>query len=147
MSSGAGESGRGFAVVADEVRTLAARTQAATDDIQKIITKVLDITHNVSGKMAVSQERSRASSAAALEVQSSFRHITDHINQINGKVAGIQQHISASHRDGNAIEQSIGAATAITEQCQVHSQNISKLNQSLRSLALELHGELAHFKV
>jgi methyl-accepting chemotaxis protein len=49
----AGEQGRGFAVVADEVRNLASKTQASTEDIQKMIN---DLQSGVSNAVSAIKE-------------------------------------------------------------------------------------------
>ncbi|XOV80789.1 MAG: methyl-accepting chemotaxis protein [Aestuariibacter sp.] len=47
----AGEQGRGFAVVADEVRSLAVKTQGSTEEIEKIISELRNMTAEATNSM------------------------------------------------------------------------------------------------
>lgn len=85
----AGEQGRGFAVVADEVRTLAARTAAATTEIQSMIHRLQStaeesvLTMNAGVSLASDGvEKADAAEQALLEIRQSVLSITDMTHQI-----------------------------------------------------------------
>lgn len=54
----AGEQGRGFAVVADEVRHLASRTNSSTVEIEQVVRKNQQLTHEVVKGMQMARENS-----------------------------------------------------------------------------------------
>jgi len=63
----AGEAGRGFAVVADEVRALAAKAHGASQEIESLVTQVIDQTDAI--QSAVDQNLKIASDVAASSTQ------------------------------------------------------------------------------
>jgi DNA repair exonuclease SbcCD ATPase subunit len=63
----AGEAGRGFAVVADEVRALAAKAHGASQEIERLVTQVIDQTSSI--KTVVNQNLEVASDVAASSTQ------------------------------------------------------------------------------
>jgi len=113
----AGEHGRGFSVVADEVRTLAARTQVATVEIQKII-EILQT--NSQGVMTVMVQTLR-------EAESSEQLMTD-ASQNMSEIA--EQNHSISDR-------SLEIAAAAEEQGVV-AENIANDVDSVRSSSIQV---------
>lgn len=85
----AGEQGRGFAVVADEVRTLAARTAAATTEIQTMINRLQataeESVHTMNAGVSLASdgvEKADAAEKSLLEIRQSVLSITDMTHQI-----------------------------------------------------------------
>lgn len=78
----AGEQGRGFAVVADEVRTLAQRTQAQTNQIHEIISKLQQATQDTRESMEQSREQMNLSVQEASVVGSALEQISQVVENI-----------------------------------------------------------------
>lgn len=78
----AGEQGRGFAVVADEVRTLAQRTQASTEEINKMIELLQARTAEAGNAMQISRSQMMNSVELASKAGESIDRINDAVNMI-----------------------------------------------------------------
>lgn len=110
----AGEQGRGFAVVADEVRSLSQRTQASTEEIQGMISKL------------------RKSSDHAMKSMSNSKEMTDVTTDLVVKNAEMVETIFASIDRLNMVISQV--ATAAEEQTHV-SDDINRNVHDVASLS------------
>ncbi|USD39179.1 MULTISPECIES: methyl-accepting chemotaxis protein [Ferrimonas] len=85
----AGEQGRGFAVVADEVRTLAARTQDATVEIQKMIEELQTGTQSLEQVMASTVTMAESGRSLISKTGEDLQKITEHSDRVNSMSAQI----------------------------------------------------------
>ncbi|KGK41011.1 chemotaxis protein [Nitrincola sp. A-D6] len=143
----AGEQGRGFAVVADEVRTLASRTQASTEEINKIIDGL-----QLDAKNAVQVMQTSLSSAGqgVEQVQNTSNALNTiaaeirRINDMNHEVAGAVREQSDM---ASSIERNILAINDSSEDSSEHARHLSQVSTELTSLAQELESMLSRFKL
>lgn len=78
----AGEAGRGFAVVADEVRNLASKAHAASDEIEALITKVLEQTGAIKGIVNANHESAVEVSASSTQIDSVVGDVIERSNHM-----------------------------------------------------------------
>lgn len=143
----AGEQGRGFAVVADEVRTLASRTQASTEEINKIIDGL-----QLDAKNAVQVMQTSLTSAGegVKQVQNTSNALNTiageirRINDMNHEVAGAVREQSDM---ASSIERNILAINDSSEDSSEHARHLSQVSTELTSLAQELENMLSRFKL
>ncbi|WP_417582484.1 methyl-accepting chemotaxis protein [Nitrincola sp.] len=143
----AGEQGRGFAVVADEVRTLASRTQASTEEINKIIDGL-----QLDAKNAVQVMQTSLTSAGlgVEQVQNTSNALNTiageirRINDMNHEVAGAVREQSEM---ASSIERNILAINDSSEDSSEHARHLSQVSTELTSLAQELESMLSRFKL
>ncbi len=108
----AGEQGRGFAVVADEVRSLAQRTQTSTSEIESFISTLqsdVDSTFSIIDK---SQQRATEAVETSTTVESSFKEITDSINEI----FAMSEQIATAVEEQAVVTQDIASNVVSVEQ-------------------------------
>ncbi|MFM2486434.1 methyl-accepting chemotaxis protein [Celerinatantimonas yamalensis] len=117
----AGSVGRGFAVVADEVRHLAARTQSATQDIEKMINQL-----QLQSEQAVVM--TQQSLSAAHQTMQTSASAGDEFSSI---MAAISQLRDNNHQIAAAAEQQESVAESM-------SQNLNQLSDELHVAGEEL---------
>lgn len=143
----AGEYGRGFAVVADEVRALARRTQESTVEIEGIIDKICETTHQTVKAVNRSREVTESSSRVIAESKNNIQPVTvlmDDINQMSEKV------LAAAHSQtllSQSINQNIHQIHEVAEQAADGVKRTDSSASDLQRLALELDGLVKQFRI
>jgi len=142
----AGEQGRGFAVVADEVRSLASRTQASTEEVDKMVKRFQANSINASAQMRLAEDQVHANVTAADGSGKSILQVLSAVSQLSG----LNQEISASVREQSKVAEDINSN--ITRINNNSDKNYQRVQETLRSaeevsqLTEEIKRQLSSYK-
>lgn len=147
QAASAGEAGRGFSVVAEEVQRLAERSGEATKQIAALVKTIQTDTHdavsameNATQNVVEGAKRSDAAGQSLAEISS-----------VSEKLAQLIQNISISTQHqadiATSVAQAMDGIRQITDQTTRGTQQTAGSVGELATLATELKGSVAGFRV
>ncbi|MDJ0741006.1 MAG: methyl-accepting chemotaxis protein [Gammaproteobacteria bacterium] len=143
----AGEQGRGFAVVADEVRTLASRTQSSTTEIQSMIERLQQGTHEAVGVMDSSRQRAEDSETQVHVAGDALEAITQAVSRISEMNAQIANAAAEQGRVAEEINRNVLNIAGVAEQTVVGAGQSTAANQRITDLTGELQQLVRSFRL
>lgn len=128
----AGEHGKGFAVVAEEIRTLADQSKKSTEQIENVVSALLDnsnvsvaITKEVSEAFLMQNEKIKDTESIFGSLNSEVSKVSSAISEIAGEMEGLNSHKNVIEEEVNSLAQS---AQQNADSAQVTMDNVEKLN-------------------
>lgn len=142
----AGERGRGFAVVADEVRELASKTQASTEEINRMIEILQTSSCDAVKEMDHSFEMARGATQQAEKTGDALSAITESIGRINEMNTMIASAAEEQSAVATEVNQNVLQVNEMAEQTANGAEQTSIVSNDLNRLALELQRLVDQFK-
>ncbi|HWR29661.1 MAG TPA: methyl-accepting chemotaxis protein [Negativicutes bacterium] len=157
----AGEQGRGFAVVAEEVRKLAEQSEEAAKKIASLIgeiqtdtDKAVEAMNNGTREVKTGADVVNAAGVSFREIADLVTEVSDQVKQMSGAIqqmaTGSQHIVGSVKKIGDLSKKSVGEAqsvSAATEEQLASMEEISTSSRALATLAQELQGAVAKFRI
>jgi methyl-accepting chemotaxis protein len=143
----AGEEGQGFAVVAEEVGELAARSAAATQEIERIVETIQRETSQVVEAMEQSTAQVVEGTHRVEDAKQNLNRILEVSHQIDQLVQSISEATVSQVQTSKAVSSLMTEIVQASEQTSNSSRQVSKTLQQTVEIAQELQESVEAFNV
>lgn len=147
QAASAGDAGRGFTVVAEEVQRLAERSAEATKQIAAIVKTIQTDTQDAVSAM----EQSTQGVVEGAKLSDAAGQALAEIGNVSKSLAGLIENISTDTQkqaqSATGVASKMQEILRVTEQATAGTQRTAEAVGELASLATELKGSVAGFKV
>jgi twitching motility protein PilJ len=143
----AGEQGQGFAVVAEEVGQLAARSAAATQEIEQIVDAIQRGTSDVVQAMDLGTTQVVEGTRLVSDAKQSLTQILDVSHQIDQLVKSISDATVLQVQTSQMIRERMQDIAHVSQQTSTSSRLVSSSLHQTVEIARELEESVATFKV
>jgi methyl-accepting chemotaxis protein len=140
----AGEAGRGFAVVASEISNLASQTQQATENIESLISGVIDRLQGASNAINELVDGNLQQKEVANVTADSLRTIQEDSTAIEQNTEAMTELVRKLEVANHSIVESIQNISAITEEVSAHSNETYESSVQNTAIVKEV-GQIAQF--
>jgi methyl-accepting chemotaxis protein len=143
----AGEEGQGFAVVAEEVGELAARSAAATKEIEKIVENIQQETSEVVEAMELGTTQVVEGTHLVEDAKQSLSQILDVSRQIDVLVQSISSATVSQVETSQAVTELMKEIALVSERTSHSTRQVSGSLQETVGIAAQLQASVGTFKV
>lgn len=143
----AGEEGQGFAVVAEEVGELAARSAAATKEIEQIVENIQRETSEVVQAMEVGTSQVVEGTRIVEDAKGSLSQILDVSRQIDLLVQSISTATTSQVETSQIVSHLMREIAKVSERTRYSSRQVSESLQQTAVISQELQETVGTFKV
>ncbi|MFC7072669.1 methyl-accepting chemotaxis protein [Halovenus rubra] len=142
----AGEAGEGFAVVANEIKSLSEETQAATDEIEQLVTHAQDSTEDVVTDIQGMRESVETGTETVEQTVDVFEEIATAVEEVDRTIQSISgavdnqadaaEEIEALVQDiGDVSEATTANATDVAAAVEEQTSAVSEVNSQIQGLS------------
>lgn len=141
----AGESGRGFAVVADEVRNLATNTAEVTASIDTIITKISQLSTQISSEMSHGQEKMRQGVTQIENVVTPLSQLETDAQMAKQRLEGLAELVDKQAQEATEIAEHIAQIVSVSTNNDTTSTKLGRLTGDLSGAAEQAYEVASSF--
>ena len=143
----AGEHGRGFSVVADEVRKLSEQTGKATQEVEKLVNQVHEMTKLTVERMEINKEGIERGVSLVQDVDKQLDNIYQESNDIHQMVDQVVSQVAEQTNAVGLASQRVDSVVATTHQTTSSVKASSDIVKDLQDKAVILNKLVSQFKV
>jgi methyl-accepting chemotaxis protein PixJ len=136
----------GFVLVAEEVGELAARSVAATKEVESLLSNIQSETNAVMAVVESGSNRLSESNNLAINAKDSLQQIAQISQQIDGLVVAIAEATTSQAQTSEGVANLMNDISHMAKRTLASSSEVSKFIKATRGYSGELQQSLSHFK-
>jgi twitching motility protein PilJ len=145
-ASRSGETNSGFMLVAEEVGELAARSVAATKEVESLLSNIQSETKAVMAVVESGSNQISESNTLAIAAKDSLQQIAQISQQIDGLMSSITEATTSQAQTSEGVANLMNDISHMAKRTLASSSEVSKFFKSTRRYSGELQQSLTHFK-